>query len=332
MVKISKENKKTINRNPFNEKLIHRYYLESLYFFENIIDKSSLIPFFDNQKIKFNNLALVVPEDSRKTGYRPDFTLYFKNYSKEVPVEVKWKSSEFNKKNQINYIKNNGGFLVVLEKDSNVDVPIVVINPIDFQEWMAKRIYTLTRDSLNSKNVGTPNKNNWIVALRGPKPLVNFKRMMDATNQNFWAFKNSKYVTNQIFNLQKNDSMIFLFFKSPNTGMAMTPGQNNKIIEIFGWAEVTIIEPYYICLKGEQAEFFEKIRKTNNQIISVADRKWVHFIDFKINEYKDNILLSRNRGQLDSYIVSSSNQGGALTSVPQNIYEELISYIKTQKN
>ena len=83
--------------------------------------------------------------------------------------------------------------------------------------------------------------------------------------------------------------MIFLFFKSPKTGMGMTSGQQNKQIEILGWAEVTVVEPYYICLEGEQAEFFEKIRKANNQIISVADRKWVHFIDFKINEFKDGI-------------------------------------------
>ena len=160
--------------------------------------------------------------------------------------------------------------------------------------------------------------------------MINFKRMIDATNQNFWAFKNSKYVTNQIFNLQKNDNMIFLFFKSPNTAMSMTSGQENKKIEILGWAEVNIIEPYYICLEGEQAEFFEKIRKSNNQIISVADRKWVHFIDFKINEFKDGVSLVRKRGDLDSFLVNSSNQGGALTSIPQNIYEDLISYIKTQ--
>ena len=173
-----------------------------------------------------------------------------------MPVEVKWKSSEFSKRNQIDYIKNNNGFLVVFENDSNVDVPTVVINPKDFQEWMAKRIYTLTRDSLNSKNIGDATGNKWIVALRGETPMINFKRMMNATNQNFWAFKNSKYVTNQIFNLQKNDSMVFLFFKSPNTGMGMTLGQQKKKIEILGWAEVNIIEPYYICLEGEQAEFF----------------------------------------------------------------------------
>jgi hypothetical protein len=112
--------------------------------------------------------------------------------------------------------------------------------------------------------------------------------------------------------------------------MGMTSGQQNKKIEILGWAEVNIIEPYYICLEGEQAEFFEKIRKQNNQIISVADRKWVHFIDFKINEFQDNISIVRRRGQLDNYLVNSSNQGGALTSIPQNIYEDCISYIKTQ--
>ena len=84
-MQVSKDFKKTINRNPFNEKLIHRYYLESLYFFDNTIDKSSLIPKLENPRIKFNNLALVVPEDARKIGYRPISLCTLKTTKKKCP-------------------------------------------------------------------------------------------------------------------------------------------------------------------------------------------------------------------------------------------------------
>lgn len=334
-MKFQEKYKKTINRNPFGEKVIHRYYLESLYFFENKIKKSSLIPNLDNTKLKYNNLALVVPEDTRETkdsGYIPDFTLYFKGYPKGVPVEIKWKSSLFNNINQVNYIKNNNGFLVVLNHDADVDVPVVQLSSEDFQDWMAKRIYKLTGDSLISKGVKTSSSYKWIVALRGDNARVNFKRMINATNRNncFWAFKNSTYVQNQIFNLQKNDKMLFIFFKNLAKGHGMTKNQKNKKIEILSWYEVTIENPYYICLEGEQAEFFEKIRKTNNELISIENRRWVHFIDFKINDFKEDSNLIRKRGQLDNYLVDSSNYGGALTSVQQNIYDDVVSFVKTQ--
>ena len=212
-MKVSASNKKKINRNPFNEKLIHRFYLESLYFFASGSNRNKLIPKGLDPKVKASNLNLVVPEDSRP-GYRADFTLYFKNYNKEVPVEVKWKASEFKKQNQIDYISAHNGFVVVLEKDVDLDVPIVEINTAEFQEWMAKRIFTLSKDSLSSKDIITQNSNKWVVALRGDISINSFTSMRSESNQPFWAFKNNKYVTSQIFNLQKNDEMIFLFLKA----------------------------------------------------------------------------------------------------------------------
>ena len=328
-MKVSPSNKKRLNRNPFNEKLIHRFYLEALYFFSTGVSKNKLIPTHIHPKITARNLALVVPEDARAQGYRPDFTLYFKDYTDEVPVEVKWKASEFNKSNQTEFIAEHNGFLVVLDKDTDLDVPIVQIDPKEFQDWMAKRIFTLSRDSLSSKDILNQGSNKWIVGLRGPDALKNFTRMQNATTQHFWAFKNNSYVTNQIFNLQKNDDMIFLFFKSPGEAMGMTSNKPNKTIEITGWAEARITEPYYICLDGDQASFFEEIRKENDEIISVSQRKWVHFIDFKLSEFQSGLNLIRPRGILDPALINSSNQGGALTSIPQNVYEDILSYLKT---
>jgi len=326
-MKINPKEKKTLNRNPFNEKLLHRFYLEALYFYEGVQQKN-LIPLGLNSQIKHSNLVLVVPEDSRKEGYRPDFTLFFKKYDNEVPVEIKWKASDFNKDNQVSYIKKNKGFLVVFKKDCEIDVPVIQINPKEFQDWIAKRIYNLTGDALSSKDIVDKGANKWIVALRGESSLKNFKKMQGATSQHFWAFKNSKFVTKQIFNLQKNDEMIFLFFKSSQDAMGMSPNKPNREFQILGWSEVRITEPYYICLDGEQASFFEEIRKEKN-IIPVANRKWVHFIDFKIEDYKADLSISRKRKSLDFYITESSNQGGALTPIPNNIYDELLSELKT---
>lgn len=327
-LKIDKKEKKSLNRNPFNEKLIHRFFLESLYFYEGVKTKN-LIPDNIHPEIKPSNLVLVVPEDARKDGYRPDFTLFFKNYDKEVPVEIKWKSSDFIKDNQTKFIKKNNGFLVVLKEDAKIDVPTIVISHKDFQDWMARRIFTLSRDSLASKDILEQSSGKWIVALRGDSSLKNFKRMMEATSQHFWAFKNSKYVTKQIFNLQKNDEMLFLFFKSSEDAMGMTSDKPNRKFEVLGWAEVSITEPYYICLDGEQASFFEEIRK-GDKVVSVADRKWVHFIDFRTLEFKEGLSLERKREGFDSYLVSSSNQGGALTSVPSNVYKDILSFVKTE--
>lgn len=333
--KINRSPKKTLNRNPFNEKLIHRFYLEALYFFYSGIKRNNLIPSGLGPKIKASNLKLVVPEDSRNTnesGYRQDFSLYFKDYEKLIPVEIKWTSSDFKDKHQIDYIKNNNGFLVVLKKDIEVDVPCVEIKYEDFQEWMAQRIFTLTSDSLASKGISDESSNKWLVALRTQQPLENFKRMMKATKPHFWAFKNSSYVTNQIFDLHKNDKMIFLFYKSSSDSQALKKDISERNITIFGWAEVEITDPYYICLDGEQAEFFEQIRYSpnSNENIILSDRQWVHFIDFNLLHHRFGInTQTKVKGALNNSLVESSNNGGVLTPIPQNVYNTISGIIKT---
>ena len=327
--KINRSPKKTLNRNPFNEKLIHRFYLEALYFFYTGIKRNNLIPTGLGPEIKVSNLKLVVPEDSRNTnesGYRQDFSLYFKDYKKEIPVEIKWTSSDFKDKHQVEYIKNNNGFLVVLYKDSEVEVPCIVIKPEDFQEWMAKRIFTLTGDSLASKGILGESSNKWLVALTR-KPLENFEKMMEVTNQYFWSFKNELYVTNQIFNLQKNDKMIFLFYKSNSRSQKLKKDISHRNINIVGWAEVQITDPYYICLEGEQADFFEPIPTPN-----ISDRQWVHFIDFDILNFKFGINKKTEiKGALNNSLVESHNNGGVLTPIPQNVYNTISGIIKTEE-
>ena len=330
------EAKKKVNRNLFEEKILHRYYLESLYFFENTINKNLLIPNFkESNKIKYKNLALVVPEFTyKKEGYRADFALYFKNLESEIPVEIKWRSSLLKNENQINVLKRKKGFLVVLDDDVDTGIPTVELNIDDFQEWVSKRILNLTSDSISHKihNESFRNKNNsrWIVALRSPDSFRNFNKMYENYNKNpFWAFLHNKHVTSRIFSLQKNDSMLFLFYKSPEDGNKMKKNRTSRPIEIHSWAEVNIEIPYYMSLDGEQAEFFEKIRLSNNNYINISNRKWVHFIDFKIKHFKKDLELKTNSGILDEHLVDSSNKGGVLKSVPNNDYNQFLSLLKS---
>ena len=100
---------KKINRNAFNEKLIHRYLSETYYLDKK--ERINLVP--KRLQSKMSGLNLVVPEDVKSfDDYRADFSLYFKGDSNFYPVEVKWKSSDLKKSNQLQALANNNGFLV----------------------------------------------------------------------------------------------------------------------------------------------------------------------------------------------------------------------------
>lgn len=84
---------KKINRNAFNEKLIHRYLFER-YYFGTSLQRNNLLP----ERLQKKPINLIVPEDSKsETGYRADLTIYFKNQLRGIPVEVKWLLGDFSK-------------------------------------------------------------------------------------------------------------------------------------------------------------------------------------------------------------------------------------------
>ena len=93
---------KRIQRNAFSEKLIHRYLFERLYFGENKIRRSLL-----EDKYRHLTINLIVPEKTQKQLYS-NLTIYFKELEEGVPVEVKWNFQPSFKKNQEQYLKNNG--------------------------------------------------------------------------------------------------------------------------------------------------------------------------------------------------------------------------------
>jgi len=306
--------KKTINRNAFNEKLIHRYYFETLYLDRD--KRKELLPEFLKKKV--TKLNLIVPEDTKyDKNYRADFTLYFKDDEEGYPVEIKWHSEELNKKNQLDYLNEHKGFLVSFDNPKNLTIPHVAIDNIHFKRWLVKKVDILWDDSISSKVIQKTGEKTWIVVLRGQGALENFHKMkIECKNKtNFWAFKNEKYAVENLLNLEIGDEMLFLFVKSVHPeGSALIPDSENKLelLEIY----FTKIElPYYMVLEGNRSTFFEQ-----RDDLPINKRIWPHFFDFKItdsyiptvNKYLERKKFSK---ELRHKIADSSNRGGILMPI-----------------
>lgn len=324
---MSKISRKLINRNAFNEKLIHRYFFERIYLGK---DKKSFIP--EGSKLSISKLNLVVPEHTEiYENYRADFTLFFKD-SDPCPVEIKWKSSEFNKENQVRELKNHNGFLVSFDEPTSPDLPYVKINYDDFRDWLIERIETLFEESISTKVQTTSGSKTWVVTLRGKKTHENFFKMKKerGNNLNFWAFKHDQKAMKNILYLEKGDEMIFLLIKtSGNERSAMIPNSNEDIN--LNQAYFTkIVEPYYMVLGGDQSTFFEKLAPVNK-------RKFPHFFDFnRIEnfEFKSPVSLSRKKmtSELKKQIAESNNHGGVLAPISKPDAENLKGQIRSQRN
>jgi hypothetical protein len=105
--------------------------------------------------------------------------------------------------------------------------------------------------------------------------------------------------------MQKGDIIIFLFTSS--RGMAQ-PKDSRTIIKIHRFYICEIIEPYYMVLDDNRGLFFEdQIERP-----SIGDRKWPHFIDFKIKkEYVGGKeLLFGPQGRFSEPFANSFNHGG----------------------
>ncbi len=321
--------RKTINRNAFNEKLIHRYFFERIYLEKDI--RKNLVPSF--LKSKISKLNLVVPEHTQiYTNYRADFTLYFKNDNNPYPVEIKWKSSEFNKQNQINALTNHKGFLASFDKPASQTLPYIIIDPIDFQNWLIERIETLWEESLSTKVATKTGSKTWVVTLRGDAARDNFNKMKQSCGKstNFWAFKNELKAMRNILYLEKGDEMIFLFIKtSGNERSGMIPASNVDI-DLYEAYFAKIEDPYYMVLDGPQSTIFEK-----NQVKPIQERIWPHFFDFKITEdfiFNIPVKLSRKKMSKDlkAKIADSSNHGGVLMEISKVDSSNLKGQIRFQ--
>lgn len=302
---------KKINRNAFNEKLIHRYLFER-YYFGNSQTRKKLLP----ERLHKNQINLIVPEGSKKEAkYRTDLEIFFKNKQAGVPVEVKWHLSDFKKDNQKNYIKEKEGFVVVLgetDQKSFEGIDVVTIDHNDFADWIADNISRLSRESLiyqaESRDLSSKSQY-WVVFLKGGPngdAAKNFDRMLAGKPAcPFWAFRQNAVALPNILEMQKGDKMLFIFGKA-GMGMAMQKDPKTQVT-INRFYICNIVEPYYMALDESRGLFFEDQLKKPD----IGDRHWPHFVDFEIKKAKNNVELRFGKqGEFAVAFSSSFNYGG----------------------
>lgn len=321
---------KKLNRNPFNEKLIHRYLFERFYFGDKKIIKSLLPEKYHNLKIN-----LIAPEES-KGDYRADLVIYFKDIANGIPVEVKWNTSSQIGKNQVEYLAQNNGIIISFEdirSDRYKGVDYIYIDHKDFTTWIAQNISKLTRESLlyqaNVKEASNGNQA-WVVYLRGTAH-DNWDKMIKLfPDKPFWAYKQNSKALKNIFDIQKGDLCLFIKgYAKEGIGMSDNPKLD---FEYSGWCLTKIKEPYYMALDDERGTFFEEENPPINE------RRWPHFVDFEVIEKfnaKDigqKRILFGKRGDYSSIFADSVNIGsGTPAPIRNSLWESLIDNLRLQK-
>lgn len=323
-------NIKKLNRNAFNEKIIHRYLFERLYFGDSAILKKLLPSKYHNLKIN-----LISPEES-KGNYRADLIIYFKDREKGIPLEIKWNLKSKIGKNQINYLKENNGILIsfdVIDSKFHHDIDYISIDYNDFSNWISENISKLTRESLiYQANVSEASKGNqfWIVYLRGTAHNNWDKMIANYPNKCFWAFKQNSKALKNIFDIQKGDLCLFIKgYAKEGMGMSNNPKFD---FEYSGWYLTKIKEPYYMALDKDRGTFFESENPPINK------RRWPHFMDFELVDYFDlkDFKIKRHlygkRGDLsDTFADSANNGGGTPAPLRNSQWETLIDKLRHQK-
>jgi hypothetical protein len=316
---------KKLNRNSFNEKLIHRYLFERYYFGNKSLRNSLLPKTYHKLEIK-----LIAPEvNSSTSNYRADLSIYFKQNPKKIPVEVKWSFSELTKQNQIQYLEKNNGFVVSFDKNKNskLTIPQISINYEDFFQWVSLNVSNLTRESLSYRaNIDEINANTqyWLVFLRGTAH-PNFQRMLSqSSNSPFWAYEQNKTALKNIFDVQKNDLCIYILGKA-NEGMGVSDNPNLPL-EINSYYTTKIKEPYYMVLKGKKGTFFEK------GDIPINKRRWPHFVDFYITSKFEKKIILNKRGEFSKCFAESYNYGhGTPVSLTRRQWDSLQDLLRSTK-
>lgn len=322
---MSKPRSKLLNRNAFNEKLIHRYLLERYYFDKAM--RKRLLPNAHHGK----QINLIVPEQHKRgSGYRADLTIYFKDAEAGVPVEVKWRANQLNDdwKHQLKYLLENNGFLVSFQNIPFGDyqgVPHIQIDPEDFKKWVSGRVNDLTRDSLayQAKVIDSgSDTRHWVVYLRGTAVSDNFPRMLkNHESHPFWAFQNHPEALQNILQMQKGDLCTFILaVDKPANRIHSDEADAFKVV---AWYETQIKEPYYMALDGDKSIFFES---HDGEQVSINKRRWPHFVDFIIlKSAKPDKKDFGPRGEFAVALKWSDNKGaGTPAPLTPDQYERLI--------
>ena len=326
---------KKINMNAFNEKLIHRYCIETLY---DSNSKEKLLP----ERFKSKKIKLIVPEDTAYEGYRSDLTIYTDDLNEGIPVEVKFSIKDYTKINQIRHIIEKKGFVIAFDdyqEGFNItNENYIQIDYAHFSDWLMLNSTKLLRDSLNSKNISQGNKKYWLVILRGQiQNWKNMKKDYRGLNKNpFWAFQNDRKIINNMLKLNKDDEIIFLNIKIAHGNQSISDSDKKKSFEIEQFTKVSVLNPYFMILNNEKfASYFEagvdNKKFKENKIIS--NRKYVHYFDFKIDdELEKNIDFNNSlRNELFDKIKNSANTKNSLVGLTNDEFEKLRSYCMSKR-
>lgn len=326
--------RKTINRNSFNEKLLHRYLLESYY-----LKTPALVRLLLPDAYHARRLNLVVPEMDTGQGYRMDLGLHFRMSdaaeTQLVPVEVKWRASQATRANQLDYLRDMGGFVVSLSqglKELPSGIPHISIDPLDFQRWLSTNSRRLSDELLVDQGVVAPQRQDWLLVLRG-SAAVNFKRMLERLDgggvaphtRPFWAFRNSARTMEQLLTVRPEDRLTVVWGTIP--GSQRLPNDERtraRSMTVSGACQATIANPYFMVSDPDDllGTFFESGHP------EIGDRRWPHFLDFEIDERLGASRLSP-LGRFGEAFADSVNSGdGGLARISASMAGELVETLR----
>ena len=157
----------------------------------------------------FGLKIIATPEDNKDKF--PDLWCHLEN-GKRVPAEVEWKSSNFvQHKHDLNFIKENEGFLFVCEDDHNLgdDILREKIDIDDFENWFvnnSRQIIQDTTDPYKKRSQQRPPKL-WFSYLSLKGDGVNDFQL--ALKHHTWGI-NETYSVSKISDIQKGDLIAFV--------------------------------------------------------------------------------------------------------------------------
>lgn len=178
------------------ERVLHRYIIENF------------------KKYHHGGLKIIQVKDNKDQF--PDLFCLLEN-GKEVPVEIEWQSSNFVLHgHDINYLKENQGFLFVFYKNQDLgfDVPQYLIQSDDFEKWFAEHAIEIAKDTLKDYKIESRLQRTYpklwftYLSLKAGGTIhfdLSLKRWTWGVQENY-----SNFVINHISSIQSGDLIAFV--------------------------------------------------------------------------------------------------------------------------
>lgn len=286
-----------------NEKTIQRYIFEELnYRNEDVMKKfypSKILQQLGDKKIKViipnYPIQIISNDDKIQKPHIADFRIIY-NDNTYHNVEVEWITSRFDSHTQMVYdqcYKDNKGFLIVLEDDSNTSSKISYIDSSDvkqisaeeFSYWYAFKAKFIVDETISNyvPHYITRNQKIWLIYL--PSSGTNGNNSMKdylkkGRKKGKWAFTYSnkgKHMKN-ILNISRGDVVVFVW------GLKMLNGTHQRQINFSNDWYITGVD---ICniKKGYYCDFNDNTFETDEWISNgdIEEKKYMHYFKFDRN-------------------------------------------------